>query len=210
MSKVRASGAAGRFGASRCFVGRECVPTLCRFWLGKGGGAIVGGAMSAPEPVQSDKPSDDPAICSETHRIRAFPRGKARSSGAICHFEQVRGRGEAEIIRLAQLQHGHVHRFQLLRGWYRSWRDRSSTRYGLAPARRSRASIASPPQARPSGPRHGGSTLLSRQRSRTRGGCCSPVAATRYDAAAHGRRARPASPRRPKLQAPGRYEGSRE
>ncbi len=34
-------------------------------------------------------------------------------SGSIIRFEQVRGRGDAEIARLAELQHGHVHLHQL-------------------------------------------------------------------------------------------------
>jgi very-short-patch-repair endonuclease len=67
--------------------------------------------MSAPEPVQSGKPSIDRAICSEAHESEQL-RDKARWNSAICHFEQVRGRGDAEIIRLAQRQHGHVHRLQ--------------------------------------------------------------------------------------------------
>jgi very-short-patch-repair endonuclease len=68
--------------------------------------------MSASEPVQVDKSLEDSAICSEAQESERRG-GKARSSAAICHFEQVRGRGDAEVMRLAELQHGHVHRLQL-------------------------------------------------------------------------------------------------
>src|SRR5579863_2119743 len=36
-----------------------------------------------------------------------------RLSGAVCRFELVRGGGDGEVARLAELQHGHIHLHQL-------------------------------------------------------------------------------------------------
>jgi very-short-patch-repair endonuclease len=51
-------------------------------------------------------------------RMQSSPRNQpsidnARLGGALCQFELVRGRGDAEVSRLAELQHGHIHLFQL-------------------------------------------------------------------------------------------------
>jgi hypothetical protein len=69
--------------------------------------------MTAPPHVQRDKSSTDAAICHEAHEI-AHSGDRSPQRAAICHFEQVRGRGDREILRLAELQHGLIHRFQLL------------------------------------------------------------------------------------------------
>jgi very-short-patch-repair endonuclease len=69
--------------------------------------------MSVPaRPVDPDNLAAPAEDCQDQ---QGNPRFSAKSPprGPICQFQQVRERGEAEIIRLAQLQHGHVHRLQL-------------------------------------------------------------------------------------------------
>ncbi len=91
----------------------ESVPNRGRAGLGETGGCIVP-QMARSEPVER---GNLPASAADCHQVH----GSARSGGnlpgarALCHFEQVRGRGEAEVVRLATRQHGHIHRQQVMR-----------------------------------------------------------------------------------------------
>ncbi|HTW11714.1 MAG TPA: type IV toxin-antitoxin system AbiEi family antitoxin domain-containing protein [Solirubrobacteraceae bacterium] len=69
--------------------------------------------MTTTARAQSDKPASATAVC---HNEREIPAktDKSELAGAVCHFERVRGRGDAEVARLAELQHGCVHRAQML------------------------------------------------------------------------------------------------
>src|ERR1700722_19024925 len=68
--------------------------------------------MNPFSPAESDKHPAGSADCSETHEGMRSGNTSAQT-GPICHFQQVRGTGEAEVLRLAGIQHGHVHRAQL-------------------------------------------------------------------------------------------------
>ncbi len=61
------------------------------------------------EPRKLERPTADRAVRLEN---RTDP-SKLRLQGAVCAFEAVHGTGDAEVMRLAELQHGHVHLHQL-------------------------------------------------------------------------------------------------
>jgi hypothetical protein len=65
------------------------------------------------EPAESARHPAEPADCSQTHE-ETRSRNELAQRAPICHLQQVRGSGEAEVLRLAATQYGHVHRSQLV------------------------------------------------------------------------------------------------
>jgi very-short-patch-repair endonuclease len=82
--------------------------------------------MRASESIDADEPTDsrNPAPGPDFPRKsvgKPTPIEKSRLSGSVCRFEQVRGSGDLEVARLAGLQHGCVHRRQLLAAGIGRW-----------------------------------------------------------------------------------------
>jgi very-short-patch-repair endonuclease len=64
------------------------------------------------QPAVPDKPHASHALLRKPFEKRTVSEPPALT-GAVCRFEPVRGTGDAEVMRLAELQHGHLHLHQL-------------------------------------------------------------------------------------------------
>src|SRR5579863_3990752 len=91
-----------------------CVKTV-PFWAGEGWPGHSRAVMAERWGSEEVKPRNVERSAAEC-AVRPENRTDLRTlemRGAVCAFELVRGSGDAEVTRLAELQHGHIHVHQL-------------------------------------------------------------------------------------------------
>lgn len=75
------------------------------------GGSL--GRMSGSERVRASNSSDISDDCAPEHESKHLT-SKPRLAGTVCSFEHARATGDAEVARIAGLQHECIHRIQLV------------------------------------------------------------------------------------------------